>query len=525
MNMPPASQQLPADRFFRQVLAAMSRSASPKMLLVGPRFLTYFNQAYRDIDPSAGRSSVGAPLARLLPEAWEQMHVPLLKALGGADRICTKLDVGLSRQPDARLPRHKAYLTLLEGERRDERAVLVDVHKHAEDPVPSRGLLIEDRDLQQSLDEMPVLIAYGIGPELRLQFVNLAFRTFFGFRPLDGLTVAEAIPEAAEQGFDRILANVMATGETFVGNDMPVRLHHAQIETLRFVDFIYQPVRDAVGRVVGVMCTGVDATERHATKQAAERLGHRALHASRINAMGTMAMTLAHELNQPLAAATSYLAAARRTGLDRQQAPEGNPQDCPQEASLALIDLGLEQIRRAGQIIRRLTPLLQTGRSARRPVKIAQAAENAMSILAAGRPDPLAMTISIAPGCEYVLADEVQLEQVLVNLFRNAAEASKSARRKALEISSHPVGGNRIRIGVRDFGKGIAPGDLDRIFELGEGAKGTGLGIGLPLSRTLVEANGGTLAASSAPGEGAQFWLELDRAEAKPDDGGTSGAA
>jgi two-component system sensor kinase FixL len=513
--MLPASQPLPQDPFFQRVLAAMSRSASPKFLLIGPRLLTYFNEAFAEIGPGAAPSSCGKPLAVLLPEVWGQLSDPVLKALAGADRICAELIVDPSSEPARRGPCYKAYLTPMEGEHGAERAVLVDLHKAAEGHALSQRLLVENRDLQKLLDEMPVLIAYGLGPDLRLHFVNNAFRAFFGFRPLDGLTVAEAIPEAVEQGFDRILAKVMTAGEAFVGHAMPVRLRHAGQETVRFVDFIYQPVRDALGQVVGVMCTGVDVTERHTMRQAAERLQHRALHASRINAMGTMAMTLAHELNQPLAAATSYLAAARRTGLARQQAHDATRQDCQLEESLALIDLGLEQIRRAGQIIRGLTPLLLTGRSARRPVKVAQAAENAMSILAAGRPDPLAMTVTIAPGGEYVLADKIQIEQVLVNLFRNAAEASKLAPRKALEISSRPAAGNRVRIGVRDFARGIAPGELEHVFEIGKEVKGSGLGIGLPLSRTLVEANGGTLSAAHATGGGAQFWLELDGAQAE----------
>lgn len=525
MNMLPASPRLPADRFFRLVLAAISRSASPKMLLIGPRLLTYFNQAYAEIDPGARLSACGEPFAALLPTIWRQLGDPVRQALGGAERVCAELCFGPPDEPAARAPCYKAYLTPLDGEQHEERAVLVDVHGNGEGPALSQRVLIENSQLQQLLDEMPVLIAYGLGRELRLQYVNEAFRAFFGFRPLEGLAVAEAIPEAVEQGFDRILAEVMASGETFVGHDMPVRLQHQGQDTRHFVDFIYQPVRDARGQVVGVMCTGVDVTDRHAMKEAAERLRHRALHASRINAMGTMAMTLAHELNQPLAAAASYLAAARRSAHGERQDHDGTARDCAPADSPSLIDLALEQIRRAGQIIRRLTPLLQTGRSARRPVNVARAAENAMSILAAGRPDPLAMSITVAQDAEYVLADEVQLEQVFVNLFRNSAEASRATRRKALEITSQPVEGDRVRIRVRDFGKGIAPRHLEQIFELGEAAKGTGLGVGLPLSRTLVEANGGTLSATRAASGGAEFWLELDRGEALSDDDGTPGGA
>lgn len=503
-----SAQALPGSDLLKQILGSLLRSGAPKILLWGPALHTFWNDAYSTLDPAVEMSRSGESFASLMPDVWEQIREPLNQALQGTERLSAQICLGQSERRSAPLA-YTAHLTPLYGDGPGAQGVLLDVHESTADKPLSERLLVEKRQMQQLFGELPVLMAYGRGRELRLQFVNTAFRRFFGFRPLEGLRASEAIPEVVKQGFDAVLQEVLSSGQPYIGQGTEVRVRSEATEDLRYVDFMYQPVRNSRGEIEGVLCTGVDVTHQHRLAIESDRLKRRALHASRINAMGTMAMTLAHELNQPLAAAASFLAAARRYM---------RKSGTIDEQGLSMLDLGTEQIRRAGLIIQRAKPLLQAGEASRRRVNLHDAIDRAVSLIAAGRDLKLVITRDIPKHSDAVCADEIQLEQVLVNLFRNAADASRQAARKEIIVSSRAVGGSRIRIGVRDFGKGLNEQDLEDIFELGRSRSGSGLGLGLPLCRTLLEANGGALWAANAPGGGAEFFLELERASAKARD-------
>lgn len=503
MTLLDRAEALAGGKLLRQILVGMLRSSAPKIILWGPQFHTFFNEAYAALDPAARMARSGERVDTLLPETWMQFRHHLDQALGGTERLSAQVMLPGDESGQTPALRYTAYLTPLYGEGPHPQGVLVDVHETTKDRLLSRRLLVEMQQLQYLFSELPVLMAYGQGEELRLHFVNTAFRRFFGFRPLDGLTMEEALPEAADQGFAAVLEEVLATGQPFIGKGLPLRLGAGSQETVHYLDFIYQPVRDPSGRITGVLCTGIDVTETHRSVRESESRTHRALHASRVNAMATMALTLAHELNQPLAAAASYLSAARRLV---QKACAND------EQSLAMLSQCAAQISRAGKIIRRAQPLVHSAEADRRPVSVQRAIDNALSLMTAEQDLHLTVSRDIPATANTVLADEIQLEQVLVNLFRNAVQAATAARRPEIAISSRPLRFDRVRITVRDFGKGLEGKDTERIFELGRSGSGNGLGIGLPLSRTLIEANCGSLWAENAPGGGAEFFIELERA-------------
>jgi two-component system, LuxR family, sensor kinase FixL len=492
------ADNLPDGALLRQILSCLLRSGAPKVLLWGEQFHTFFNHAYAQLDPQARLSRSGDTMAALLPEAWLQMREHLQQAAQGIERLSVQVTIREAGSGRIRLT-YTAFLTPLYGEGASAKGVLIDIHERTEEHLLADRLTAEKLQLQQLFGELPVFMAYASGKELRLQFVNTAFRRLYGFRPLEGLTVAEAIPEAAEQGFVAILEDVLRSGEPYLGKRTPLRLRD---DSVRYVDFIYQPVRNGAGKPAGILCTGIDMTEAHRLAQEGEAMQHRALHASRINAMGTMAMTIAHELNQPLAAAASYLSAARRFV---QKVHGAGDQD------MIMLDLAAEQIRRAGKIIQRAKPLLHSANAARANVSVSQAVDNALSILTAGRGTDFAVTKLIEPDAQTVLADDIQLEQVLVNLLRNAMQAAGHVGRRELIVSSRTLNGKKVRITVRDFGCGLDADKIDQLFDLGALGSGTSLGIGLPLSRTLIEANGGILWAANAAGGGAEFHLELER--------------
>jgi two-component system sensor kinase FixL len=383
--------------------------------------------------------------------------------------------------------------------------VLLDIRDATLDRRASDFLKRGNEQLQQLFSEAPVLLAFASGPDFRLNVVNRAFQSFFGGRHLKGRPLAEAIPEHAELGFDLIVEKAMQSGKAWVQHSVPVDIRDdisGEYRT-RYVDLAFQPVYDVQGRPTGVLCVGSDVTERLKAEAERERLRHSLLHSSRVNAMGTMAMTLAHELNQPLAAAASYIGAARRLllldGMDESAAPP------------AMLHDARNQIARAGEVIRRMRSLIRTGEASRHPVSVGAVIDRVEQMLSAGGTLQIRVTKDIGEGAAKVMADEIQVEQIFINLLRNADQASVGQARREAVVSSRRVNDQWVRIEVRDFGRGLPP-QIDNIFEGPHPSGSQGLGIGLSICRTLVEANGGRIQARRADGEGAVFEVDLEAA-------------
>lgn len=214
--------------------------------------------------------------------------------------------------------------------------------------------------------------------------------------------------------------------------------------------------------------------------------------------MGTMAMTVAHELNQPLAAAANYLAAA--------QLMIGQPSGAP----LATLKAAEDEVLRAGDVIRRIRSLVRSGHSERSSVSIEKAYQRAVMLLGTGDVNGSTFALDLGRNATYVMADEIQLEQILTNLFRNAVTAMQTSEHKQVKLITESGVAGKILLTVRDTGPGLPSDMLQTLFDQVGVSSGTGLGLGLPLTRTLVEANGGTIEASNAPEGGAIFKLEMD---------------
>jgi two-component system sensor kinase FixL len=490
-------------------LATILRSAAPKLLLWGRQMTSFYNDSFACLigDPSA--EGIGLPFPLLRPELWGVVREHVAGAWQGCERLKTELK--LVDTPDGKSPSYyDIYLTPLFGEFNRAAGVLIDVHDTTIAWRSSEILRLENETLQRLFLAAPVIMAYVVGADLKIQFANRAFQKFVGFRPLDGLPIVEAIPEVLEQGFIHRLERVYQNGEPWLGENMSIYLRDPAggAERTHYVDFAYQPVKDDAGRVVGILCTGYDITEKWRARQEAEQLRHHILHASRVNAMGSMAMTLAHELNQPLAAASNYVAAARKTLLNRSYLSD--------EQIVEPLNEAAGQIIRVGEMIRRIRSVVKAGEADRQSVSLDEAVSRVQSLIEAGGSPEIKITTAFCDQATSVLADQIQLEQVLVNLVRNAAEASREACRKEVVISSEQASSSRIRVAVRDFGPGLRPDQIRGLFEGIHPSDAQGLGVGLSLSRTLIEANGGTLQAGNAEGGGALFVLELDAADPSP---------
>jgi two-component system sensor kinase FixL len=248
-----------------------------------------------------------------------------------------------------------------------------------------------------------------------------------------------------------------------------------------------------------------DLTEHQQTQARLQELQSELVHVSRLSAMGEMASALAHELNQPLAAISNYMKGSRRllAGSTDANAPKIE----------SAMDRAAEQALRAGQIIRRLRDFVSRGESEKRVESIFRLIEEAGALgLAGAREQGVQLRFSLNAEADLVLADRVQIQQVLVNLFRNALEAMAQAPRRELIVTNREVADEMIEIEVSDTGTGFHDDVKPNLFQTFYTTKETGMGVGLSISRSIIEAHGGRMWAENNAVGGATFRFTLPAA-------------
>jgi two-component system sensor kinase FixL len=224
------------------------------------------------------------------------------------------------------------------------------------------------------------------------------------------------------------------------------------------------------------------------------------LHVSRVRSMGQMAAALAHELNQPLTATSNYIRAALRLLA----VPEPDLERVRQAMNRAV-----EQTLRSGEIIRRLRAFVARGEVARQPESLVKLIEEASGLALIGAKERgVKVQIGMDPDLPQVSVDRVQIQQVLLNLIRNALEAMDNcaARELTLAASAHT---DHVLVTVTDTGHGIPPEIEARLFQPFVTTKPEGMGIGLSVCRTIVEAHGGRLWMEPSPAGGSVFHFTL----------------
>jgi two-component system sensor kinase FixL len=253
------------------------------------------------------------------------------------------------------------------------------------------------------------------------------------------------------------------------------------------------------GLVVGIVVTERRRAELRLQRQTAELA-----HMSRVTMLGEMATAVAHELNQPMTAMRAYTRAAERL----LSGPEPKLTDAEQAMHAAV-----GQADHAAAIVRRLRDFMRKGQMRRSTVEIAATIEAACAFLR--REASLAgieLRVDCEPGLPTVQGDRVQLQQVLVNLIRNALDAVQAAGRPAggVQVDAKlAAGGSEVAIAVRDTGTGIPVQLRDKLFEPFATTKPDGIGLGLSISRTIVAAHGGALRLVMTGPEGSEFRFTL----------------
>jgi two-component system sensor kinase FixL len=350
------------------------------------------------------------------------------------------------------------------------------------DTVPDAMIVIDERGIMQSF--------------------SVAAERLFGFSAAEaiGQNVKILMPAPYRQAHDGYLERYKLTGERRIigigrvvvgerkdGSTFPLELAVGEVKTGQrrfFTGFIR------------------DLTERQETEARLQELQSELVHVSRLTAMGEMASALAHELNQPLSAIANYMKGSRRILEDSSDERGAILREAMEKAG--------EQALRAGQVIRRLRDFVARGDSERRVEDVRKLVEEASALALVGiRDKGVRVRFDFDPRVNSVLADKVQIQQVLLNLMRNAIEAMEESERRELLVSVAPAPDNMIEISVADSGTGISPDIGAQLFQPFITTKRQGMGVGLSISRTIVEAHGGAISPRPNPGGGTIFSFTL----------------
>jgi two-component system sensor kinase FixL len=260
-------------------------------------------------------------------------------------------------------------------------------------------------------------------------------------------------------------------------------------------------IRDETGKALRCVGAMADVTELRRSEASMRRMQAELIHVSRVSAMGTMASALAHELNQPLTAVSSYLRGSRRLleKVDHSAVDQVT-------AALEAAEAGA---LRAGQMVRRLRELVSRGNVSTRPEELSKLVHDANLI---GFVDEHVLGAShrleLDPAARWVDVDRIQIQQVLINLIRNALQAMEDRPVREVLISTR-ASGTTAEVSVADTGSGISPEVRDALFSPFQSSKPAGMGIGLSISRTIVEAHGGKIWAEDREGGGTIFRFTL----------------
>ncbi|WP_407176043.1 sensor protein FixL [Bradyrhizobium sp. STM 3562] len=366
------------------------------------------------------------------------------------------------------------------------------------------ALRTRESHLRSILDTIPdamiVINSRGI-----MQFFSSAAERLFGYteREAIGQNVSILMPEPDRSRHDGYIARYRSSREPHI-------IGIGRIVTGKRRDGTTFPMHLSVGEMQSAgepYFTGFvrDLTEHQQTQARLQQLQSELVHISRLSAMGEMASALAHELNQPLAAISNYMKGSRRL-------LEGSTDANAAKIENAM-DRAAEQALRAGQIIRRLRDFVSRGESEKRVESLSKLIEEAGALgLAGAREQNVQLRFNLNPDADLVLADRVQIQQVLVNLFRNALEAMAQSERRELVAVNRKVADDMIEIEVSDTGPGFPDDVLPNLFQTFFTTKETGMGVGLSISRSIVEAHGGRMWAENNAAGGATFRFTLPAA-------------
>lgn len=372
-------------------------------------------------------------------------------------------------------------------------------------------IFAQEAHLRSILDTVPDAMIV-IDEHGHILSFSAAAERMFGYREDEvlGENVSMLMPSPDRERHDGYLERYMRTGERRI-------IGIGRVLTARHRDGTTFPIELSVGEACindDRVFTGFirDLTERQQTELRVHDLQSVLAHVQRVSEMGTLATSLAHELNQPLTAIANYVETARDI-----------LREIPDEETLAVIREALDECAsqsvRAGQIVRRLRDFIARGETEQRIESLQRliTEASALALVGAGEQN-LEVDVRLDPQADRVLVDRIQIQQVILNLIRNAIEAMEDSPVRRLLISSDRAPGGFVQVTVADSGPGLAEDVSERLFEPFRSTKATGLGLGLSISAAIVSAHGGRIWAEPSDLGGTVFHftiIDADSEEAK----------
>jgi two-component system sensor kinase FixL len=336
-------------------------------------------------------------------------------------------------------------------------------------------------------------------------FSATAVRQFgYSEKEVLGRNVNILMPEPYHGEHDGYIRRYLATNEKrIIGVDRVVVGRRKDGSTF--------PMKLSVGEMKsasGRFFTGFirDLTEREESEARLQEVQGELARLARLNELGEMASTLAHELNQPLAAIANYAQGCVRFLKDLDHPAAERIREALEETA--------KQSLRAGGIIRHLREFVTRGETEKSPENVRTLVEEAGALALVGsRQLGVRSVFDFAPNTEDVMVDRVQIQQVLINLMRNAMEAMRESDKRELLVRTARDGDGHVAIEVADTGPGISDEVAARLFQPFVTTKANGMGIGLSISRRIIEGHGGEIVANRNGNGGATFRLTLPVAE------------
>jgi two-component system sensor kinase FixL len=361
-----------------------------------------------------------------------------------------------------------------------------------------RSILATVPDAMVVIDEQGSILSFSAAAEKMFAY---------GEAEVVGRNIKMLMPSPDRERHDQYLVNYLTTGKRKI-------IGIGRVTTALHRDGSTFPIELSVGEAwLGErrIFTGFirDLTERQQTLLRLQDLQSELAHVGRVSEMGTLASSLAHELNQPLTAVANYCESARDL-LEHDADPE----------TLATVrealDEAAEQAVRAGQIVRRLRDFMSNGELERRVESLQRLISEANALALVGsREHGIDVQLSLDPSADLVFVDRIQVQQVLVNLIRNAIDAMMEGEIRCLAIRTSKENDDLVRVTIEDTGSGIADTVAPQLFQPFVTSKQSGMGIGLSICRTIVEAHGGRIWFEPGPNGGTAFHFTLPGGETK----------
>jgi PAS domain S-box-containing protein len=559
----PAHQWTPSLRLAVNLILA---SGFPMAVRWGPDFVFIYNDGYRPILADKHPSALGLTFREAWPEVQDQLgplhqsilsgenpgvfnnDLPLTIQRRGAEIEVARFTISYSPLPDATTPTgiggvlvtavETTEIRQAEQALRDSEAAL---RKANQELVNQREtirlnhlrLAAESERLRRLFEQAPSFMALLNGPDHIFGLANPAYLHLIGNRPVLGQRVRDALPEVENQGFLKLLDQVYATGEPFIGSKVRLQVQHGTSGNVeeRFLDFVYQPITGQDGKVTGIFVEGHDVTEMTRAEQALHQLNatleqqvqertaelraqEEALRQSqKMEALGQLTGGVAHDFNNLLQIVIGNLEILGRTLA-------------PEEGRLRrATDSAMNGAKRAATLTQRLLAF-----SRRQPLQPKLIAVNE---LVNGMSELLHRSLGETIGVETVLAaglwktevDPNQLESALLNLAVNARDAMPDGGKLTIETANAHIDegyalvhaevavGQYIVVSVSDTGCGMDKEIMSRVLEPFYTTKEPGKGTGLGLSQVygFVKQSGGHVKLYSEPGHGTTVKIYLPR--------------